>query len=95
MSLDVETTDLFEIPGNSPPAELQVYAPMGRIQLHIGQVIRYRYYETQACRYRLGVVTKNLGAYPVTRHPHYEISFRTPIQPALFADNDTSAQTET
>ena len=95
MPLDLETTELFEIPGYLPPTDVQVYAPMGRTQLRIGQVIRYRYDEAQLCQYRLDVVIRNLGAYPATGHPHYEISFCTPIQPALFTDNNTSAQAET
>src|SRR5689334_9499868 len=75
MPLDLEMAELFEIPGYTPPADVQVYAPMGRTQLRIGQMIRYRYYEAQLCHYRLGVVIRNLGAYPSTGHPHYEISF--------------------
>jgi len=95
MPLDIETTELFEIPGYSPPTDVQVYAPMGQIQLRIGQVIRYAITKAQPCHYRLGVVIRNLGAYPATGYPHYEISFCTPIQPALFTDNNMCAQAET
>jgi hypothetical protein len=74
----------FEIPGFQPPAEPHIYTPMGRVDLTVGQTVRYRYYDHNEACYRLGVVVKHLGTFSKTGHPHYEISFTTPVQQTLF-----------
>jgi hypothetical protein len=83
--------DHFEIPGFTPPAESLVYTPMGRVTLKEGQIVRYRYYENNEERYRLGVVVKHLGPFSKTGHPHYAISFDTPVQHALFPSDTFDA----
>jgi hypothetical protein len=84
--------DYFEIPGYTPPTEPHVYAPMGRIHLRVGQIVRYHYYEQQTPHYQLGVVTRSLGPYPATGHRHYEISFTAAAQLPLFSEENTSQQ---
>lgn len=88
MSARPEANDYFEIPGYSPPSEPQVYTPMGRVTRRVGQVVRYRYDEHNQQRHKLGVVTKQLGIFPATGHPYYEISFTTSIQHPLLPEQE-------
>jgi hypothetical protein len=67
---------------------------MGRVLLRVGQVVRYRYYEQNGQRFKLGVVTKHLGVFPETGHPHYEISFTTPMQAPLFSAAEEATATD-